>query len=273
VEVEISLWRLARTKLNGLAKAHEFLGWYKINMTTKKQQIIIDNIFVDVIRKNIKHLYFAVYPPNGRVRVSVPLRFDEEAVRKAVTAKLPWIKRQQAKFEGWEKLSPLAYVSRENHYFQGQRYLLNVIYHDGPPNVVIHNNATLDLFVRTGSDARKRERALIAWYRQQLKEAIPPLIAKWEPVIGENVAEWGVKRMKTRWGSCNIKARRIWLNLELIKKPVHCLEYIIVHEMVHLLERLHTDRFVTYMDEFMPQWRHFQDELNKAPLAYANLEY
>ncbi len=246
---------------------------YKNSVNTKMQQIIIDNIVMDLIRKDIKHLYFAVYPPNGRVRVSTPLRLDDEAVRAAITSKLPWIKRHQAKFEGQEKQPPLEYVSGERHYYQGQRYLLNVIYHDGPPKVVIRDNATLDLFVRTGSDASKRERALIAWYRQQLKEAIPPLLSKWEAIIGENVAEWGVKRMKTRWGSCNVKARRIWVNLELIKKPVHCLEYIIVHEMVHLLERLHNDRFVAYMDEFMPQWRRCQDELKQTPLAYANLGY
>ncbi len=237
------------------------------------RRIIIDNIVVDVIRKDIKHLYFAVYPPNGRVRVSAPRRMDDEAIRLAVISKLPWIKRHQAKFEGQERQPPLEYISGESHFYQGQCYVLNVIYHNDPSKVVIRDNATLDLFVRTGSDVSKRERALIAWYRQQLKEAIPPLLAKWEPIIGEDVAEWGVKRMKTRWGSCNIKARRIWLNLELIKKPGCCLEYIIVHEMVHLLERLHNDRFVTYMDEFMPRWRRCQDELNKAPLAYANLGY
>ncbi len=237
------------------------------------RRIIIDNIVVDVIRKDIKHLYFAVYPPNGKVRVSAPRRMDDEAIRLAVISKLPWIKRHQAKFEGQERQPPLEYISGESHFYQGQCYVLNVIYHNGPSNVVIRDNATLDLIVRTGSDVSKRERALIAWYRQQLKEAIPPLIAKWETIIGEEVAEWGVKRMKTRWGSCNIKARRIWLNLELIKKPGCCLEYIIVHEMVHLLERLHNDRFVTYMDEFMPRWRRCQDELNKAPLAYANLGY
>ena len=237
------------------------------------QQIIIDNLVVDVIRKDIMHMYFAVYPPNGRVRVSAPRRMDDEAIRMAVASKLPWIKRHQTKFEGKERQPPLAYVSGESHYYQGQRYLLNVIYHKDPPKVVLRNSATLDLFVRTGSDAKKRERALIAWYRQQLKEAIPALIAKWEVIIGENVAEWGVKRMKTRWGSCNIKARRIWLNLELIKQPVHCLEYIIVHEMVHMLERLHNDRFVTHMDEFMPHWRRCQDELKETPLAYANFEY
>jgi len=242
-------------------------------MTPEKRQIRIDNLVVDVIRKDIKHLYFAVYPPNGRVRVSAPLRMNDEAVRQAVISKLPWIKRHQAKFEGQERQRPLEYISGESHYYQGQRYLLKVIYHNGPPKVVIRDNAMLDLFVRTGSTAKKRERALMAWYRQQLKEAIPPLVTRWEIIIGEEVVEWGVKRMKTRWGSCNIKARRIWLNLELIKKPVHCLEYIIVHEMVHLLERLHNDRFVAYMDEFLPQWRRCQNELDKTPLAHANLGY
>ena len=242
-------------------------------MKTEIQQITIDNIIVDVIRKDIKHMYFAVYPPNGTVRVSAPRRMDDKTVREAIASKLPWITRHQAKFQSQERQSPLEYVSGERHDYQGQRYLLKVIYQNAPPKVVIHDNATLELFVRSGSDARRRERALMAWYRLQLKKAIPPLIAKWEPIIGEEVAEWCVKRMKTRWGSCNIKARRIWLNLELIKKPVHCLEYIIVHEMVHLLERLHNDRFVAYMDDFMPEWRRSQKELKKQPLAYTNLGY
>ena len=164
-------------------------------------------------------------------------------------------------------------MSGESHYFLGRRYLLNVVYHDAPPKVIIRNKTTLDLFARTGSDTAKRERVLVAWYRQQLKEMIPPLIARWEAIMGVEVAEWGVKRMKTRWGSCNIKARRIWVNLALVKKPAHCLEYIIVHEMAHLLERLHNDRFVAHMDKFMPQWRFFRDELNKAPLGYAAWEY
>ena len=123
------------------------------------------------------------------------------------------------------------------------------------------------------SGTEKRERVLLEWYRQQLKEAIPPLIAKWEAIIGVEISDWRVKKMKTKWGTCNIEQRRIWLNLELAKKPFRCLEYIIVHEMVHLLERLHNDRFVSYMDEFMPQWRRCQDELNKAPLAYAHFGY
>ena len=236
-------------------------------------QITVNGLVVDVVRKNIKNLHLAVYPPNGRVRVAAPLLVDDEAVRLAVITKWAWIKRQQSRFAGQERQSAREYLSGESHYYQGNRYLLNVVYHDAPPRVGIRNKSKLDLFVRTGSDTAKRERVLRAWYRKQLKEMVPPQIAKWEAIIGVQVADWGVKRMKTRWGSCNIKVHRIWVNLELIKKPVHCLEYIIVHEMVHLLERLHNDRFVAHMDEFMPQWRLFRDELNSAPLAHANWEY
>lgn len=236
-------------------------------------RIIVHDIVVDVIRKDIKNLHLAVYPPHGRVRVAAPLRVDDAAVRLAVISRLGWIKRQQARFEGQERQSDREYVSGESHYFQGNRFLLNVIYHDGLPNVVLRNKTTLDLFVRTESDTCQRERVLLAWYRKQLKRLIPPLITKWEAVIGVEVAEWGVKQMKTRWGSCNVEAHRIWLNLELVKKPLQCLEYILVHEMMHLLERHHNDRFVAHMDTFMPHWRLTRDELNSAPLGHATWEY
>ena len=236
-------------------------------------QITVNGLVVDVVRKDIKNLHLAVYPPNGRVRVAAPLRVDDEAVRLAVISRLAWIKRRQTKFEDQERQSAREHVSGESHYYQGNRYLLNVVYHDAPPKVAIRNKTRLDLFVRTGSDTAQRERVLLAWYRKDLKHMIPPLIVKWEAIIGVKIADWGVKHMKTKWGSCSIEARRIWLNLELIKKPVHCLEFIIVHEMVHLLERHHNDRFVAHMDKFMPQWRFLRDELNKAPLAHATWEY
>lgn len=242
-------------------------------MNTETHQISVSDVVVDVVRKDIKNLHLAVYPPDGRVRVAVPLLIDDEAVRLAVISKLAWIKRQQALFQGQDRQSAREYVSRESHYYWGDRYLLDVAYHDAPPQIVVRNKTTLDLFVRGGSDTARRERVLQEWYRRQLKAAIPPLIAKWEPIIGVEVADWRVKRMKTKWGTCTIEARRIWLNLELVKKPPQCLEYIIVHEMVHLLERLHNERFVAYMDEFMPQWRLFRDELNQAPLAHETWEY
>ena len=236
-------------------------------------QITVSDLVVDVVRKDIKNLHLAVYPPDGRVRVAAPLRVDDEAVRLAVISRLAWIKRQQAGFKGQERQSAREYVTGESHYFQGSRYLLNVIYHGGPPKVVVRNQTKLDLFVRTGSDTAQRERALLRWYRQQLKQAILPLIAKWQTIVGVEVADWGVKQMKTMWGTCTIEARRVWLNLELVKKPAHCLEYIIVHEMVHLLERHHSERFTAKMDEFMPQWRLYREELNRAPLSHETWDY
>lgn len=236
-------------------------------------QIVVNDLVVDVFRKKIKNLHLAVYPPNGRVRVAAPLHIDDEAVRLAVISRLAWIKRQQAKFAGQERQSAREYVSGESHYFQGNRYLLDVIYQDAPPKVILYSNTRLELHVRPGSSTPQRERVLLNWYRQQLKEQIPALVSKWEAVIGVEVAEWRIKHMKTRWGTCNIEHCRIWLNLELAKKSPRCLEYIIVHEIVHLLERHHNHHFVALMDQFMPQWRLLRAELNQAPLAHVEWGY
>ncbi len=236
-------------------------------------QITVDDLVVDVVRKDIRNLRLAVYPPDGRVRVAVPLRVDDEAVRLFTISKLAWIRRQQAKFAAQERPSPPEFITGESHSYQGDRYLLSVVHHDGPPAVTVRNHTTLELRVRTGSNAAQRERVLLAWYRRQLKAAVPPLIAKWEAALGVHVAEWGVKRMKTRWGTCNIKARRIWLNLELAKWPVRCLEYIIVHEILHLLESKHNDAFVAHMDRFLPQWRLIRDELKRGPLVHEIRKY
>lgn len=237
-------------------------------MSTEKHQIIINDFVVDVVRKDIKNLHLGIYPPGGRIRVAAPLRVNDEAVRLFTISRLAWIKRQQAKFAEQERQSARELVSGESHYYQGNRYLLNVIYHKGSPSVIIRNNKTMDLYVQPGSDTSQRERVLTTWYRQRLKEEIAPLIAKWEAITGVKVAGWGVKQMKTRWGTCNIEAHRIWLNLELIKKPVHCLEYIIVHEMIHLLERHHNEHFIAYMNSFMPLWRYYREELNREPLGH-----
>ena len=242
-------------------------------MNTEKHQITVNDLIVDVVRKDIKHLHLAVYPPAGRVRVAAPLRVNDEAVRLFTIARLGWIKRQQAKFAAQQRQSPREYVSGESHYYQGHRYLLSVTYRDSVPTIVIRNNTILDLFARSGSDPAQRERILTTWYRRRLKEEIAPLVTKWEPIIGVQVAGWGVKQMKTKWGTCNIEARRIWLNLELIKKPAHCLEYIIVHEIVHLLERHHNERFVAHMNRFMPLWQYYREELNREPLGHETWEY
>ena len=233
----------------------------------------MSGLTVDVVRKDIKNLHLAVYPPVGRVRVAAPLRVSDEAVRLAVISRLSWIKRQKSKFTNQARQSAREYMSGESHYFQGSRYRLNVIYHNGAGRVAIRNKSALDLYVREGSDREQRERVLLTWYRQQLKELIPQLITHWEPIVGVNVAEWQVKQMKTKWGTCNIDAQRIWLNLELVKKSHQCLEYIIVHEMVHLLERNHNDYFAELMTKFMPQWRLHREELNRSALGHEEWSY
>jgi hypothetical protein len=242
-------------------------------VTTETHQIKVSGLVVDVVRKDIKNLHLGVYPPMGRVRVAAPLRVSDEAVRLAVISRLSWIKKQKTKFTTQARQSLREFVSGESHYFQGRRYRLNVIYQEAHPRVAIRNKSTIDLFVRDGSDRAQRERVLLTWYRQQLKMLIPELISQWETIIGVNVAEWHVKYMKTKWGTCNIEAKRIWLNLELAKKSNQCLEYIVVHEMVHLLERHHNEHFIELMNKFIPEWRLHRDELNSSALGHEDWSY
>jgi len=236
-------------------------------------QITLGNISIDVVRKDIKNLHLGVYPPNGRVRIASPLKIDDEAVRLFAISKMAWIKKQQLKFETQERQSERRFVSGESHYYKGNRYLLNVIYHNAAPKVEIRNKTYIDLYVRVGSTKEKREKVLTEWYRNQLKVQVPALIDKWQKIIGVKVNDWGIKKMKTKWGTCTIASCRIWLNLELAKKPEHCLEYIIVHEMIHLIERNHTDRFVAYMNKFMPQWHLYKEELNRSMLSHEIWSY
>ena len=236
-------------------------------------QIEVQGIAVEVVRKDIKNLHIAVYPPSGRVRVAAPLAFDDTAVRMAVISRLDWIRRQQATFKKQDRQSQREFVTGESHYFKGRRYRLDVVEHDAPPKVWLPNNTKIVLRVRPDSDRDTREAVMQRWYRGHLRAQIPPLLEKWESKIGVSVAEVRIKKMKTLWGACNIEAKRIWLNLELAKKPESCLVYILVHEMVHLLERKHNDRFRALMDGFLPQWRSYRDTLNRAPLAHENWGY
>lgn len=237
------------------------------------QQMKVSGIPVDIVRKDIKNLHLAVYPPHGRVRVAVPLRTSDETVRLAVVSRLGWIRRQQNALEQQVRQSQREMITGESHFVQGRRYRLNVIEEDAPASVAIRNGRTLELRVRPETDEAKRREALQSWYRKLLREQIPDLLVKWEPMVGVRVAHCGIKRMKTKWGTCNTDAKRIWLNLELAKKPPICLEYILVHEMVHLLERHHNERFRSYMDQLLPQWRSFRDELNRAPLSHEDWDY
>lgn len=233
----------------------------------------MQGIPIEVVRKNIKNLHVGVYPPLGRVRVAAPTDVSDEAIRLAVVSRLGWIRRQQRSFAAQRRESEREMTSGESHYFQGRRYRLEVIEHDGPASISLKGKSKLQMRVRPGTRRDDREAILQRWYRARLREQIPSLVAKWEPVVGVSVAECRIKRMKTHWGTCNVEARRIWLNLELIKKPVECLEYILAHEMVHLLERYHGDQFKALMDRFMPKWHLYRDELNSGPLGHERWEY
>lgn len=223
---------------------------------------------MEIRRKAIKNLHIGVYPPNGAVRVSAPVHLDDESVRLAIVSRLSWIHRQQRSYVCQTRESAREMVTGESHYFGGARYRLDVVEHLGRQGVSVVDKRTLQLQVRPGADRLARQRVLDRWYREQLKAQVPDLISLWAAVMGVEVNECRIKRMRTLWGSCNIQAKRIWLNLELAKKPLKCLEYVLVHEMVHLLERRHNERFRGLMDQFMPDWRLRKDELNGTPLAH-----
>ncbi len=205
--------------------------------------------------------------------MATPLRLDDDVVRLAVISRLGWTRRKQSEFEHQHRQSQREFVTGESHYFEGRRYRLDVTERDKPPTVRLLNNTRMALGVRPGTDRDKRETIMNNWYRRQLRARLPKLVEKWEPKVGEHVEEIRIRKMKTCWGTCNQDARRIWLNLELAKKPVSCLEYIFVHEMVHLIEHRHNDQFRDLMNELMPQWRMHRDVLNRAPLAYAEWRY
>ena len=225
--------------------------------------LLVSDIEIEVAKKNIKNVYLSVYPPNGQVKISAPKKMTDDDISLFVMSKVPWIKKQQRKFKNQERIPEREYKSGESHYFGGQQYLLNVIYQNSNKSKVeIRNNKYIDLYVKEGSGKEKREDIIKEWYRKELKSIIPPLIQKWEEIMNLRVNEWGVKQMKTRWGTCNINAKRIWLNLELAKKSPHCLEYIIVHEMAHLIEKGHGDKFKAIMDRYYPNWKNVNAELN-----------
>ena len=237
-------------------------------MNTEARHVTVSGIKVEVVRKDIKNLHLGVYPPHGRVRVAAPLVGSDEAVRLAVIDKLGWIKRQKAKFADQPRQTQREMVNGESHYFLGQRYRLRVHERDALASVAVRGVASLDLFVRPGASADQREAVLLQWYREQLKVLIPPLLEKWQPILGVHASHWGIKKMKTKWGSCNPTAKRLWFNLELAKKPVMCLEYLVVHELVHLLERNHTERFTALMNGFLPNWSVCRVTLNSGVLGH-----
>ncbi len=235
-------------------------------------QLELGNIVIDVEHKDIKNIHLSVYPPNGKVRISAPFRMDLDTIRVFAISKLQWIKKQQETIKKQARETPREYLTRESHYFLGERYLLKITEFEASPRVILKKKE-IELIVRPDTLLEKRKEILEEWYRGELKKLVPPLIEKWEQKIGVRSEEFGIKKMRTKWGTCNQKARRIWLNLELGKKPVECIEYIIVHELVHLLERSHKDKFISLMDEHMPKWRFYRDELNRLPFSHLDWRY
>jgi predicted metal-dependent hydrolase len=223
----------------------------------------IADIEVQVVRKRVKRINLAIYPPDGRVRISVPYQVSNAHVRKIILSRLDWIKEKQAYFQRRPPAPVLHYITGEMHALFGKQYSLQVIHDQGRQGVLLNNNGILKLCVKRDAPEAIRQKLLDEWYRDEMKLRLPFLIAKWEPLIGKEVSECRIRKMRTRWGTCHIIKRRIWLNLELAKRPAECLEYVMVHEMVHLLERNHTSRFYRFMDHFLPDWRVIKDRLNE----------
>lgn len=231
-------------------------------MTTRLQ---LGDLRVEVVRKDIKNIHLGVYPPLGKVRIAAPERMALEAIRLFAISKLGWIKRQQLKLRGQARETPREYLELESHYVWGRRYLLQVVEIDARPSIQLKHKR-LRLQVRPGTSAERRGELLEHWYRSTLRDAITPLLSRWEPLIGVRTNRVYVQRMRTKWGGCNPVARNIRLNTELAKKPPECLEYIVVHELMHLREPTHDARFVALMDQVMPLWRDHRDMLNRLPV-------
>jgi predicted metal-dependent hydrolase len=230
-------------------------------------QINLDNIPVAVTFKNIKNIHLSVNPPDGEVRVSAPKHLKLDNIRVFLISKLDWIRKQIAKLQDQDRETPREFLERESHYAWGKRYLLSIKEREQAPSVRLEHSRMV-LTVRPGADLDKKRAVVEEWYRDQIKKVAQPLIAKWENIMGVKVEKLYVRRMKTKWGSCNIRKRTIRLNTNLAKNPPECLEYIIVHEMTHLLEPSHNGKFKGLMDKFMPKWSHYRDMLNRLPVRH-----
>ena len=227
---------------------------------------------VDVVLKDIKNVHLSVHPPAGRVRVSAPARMSLDTIRVFVISKLDWIRQQQKKLREQERETPREYLDRESHYAWGRRYLLEVVQSEEPSGILLRHRRLI-LTVRPGTKQAGKDALLARWYRDEIRARTLELIAKWELILGVKVKQLFVQQMKTKWGSCNSCASTIRLNTELAKKPLECLEYIVVHEMIHLLEPTHNARFVALMDQSMPRWQFLRQKLNRLPVRHVDWDY
>lgn len=242
-----------------------FLKSSRINQVTNNMNIQLGKISISVARKNIKNVHLTVHPPDGRVTLTAPTKTRSDVLRAYAISKLAWIKNQQKKLEGQARDKPRCFIERESHYVWGRRYLMTVVQEDVKPTVSL-SNKRINLVIRPGSSEIKRAEVVHQWHKSLMHEVVPDLIKKWERKLGVKVSSYYLQRMKTRWGSCNYTQGNIRLNTELVKKPKDLLEYVVVHEMVHLLEPTHSDRFVEILDKYYPSWREARLELNELPL-------
>ena len=230
-------------------------------------ELQIGNMSIAVTKKNIKNMYIRVLPPDGKVQITVPHSAGDDAIRMFAVSRISWIKKQRASFEAQARQTKRQYVTGESYYVWGRRYRLDVQY-SNVRNEVSLTGGHLILQVRPESTPEQRERVLNDWYREQLKSKLPEVIQKCEQVVGVHAYEWKVKNMRTKWGTCNIDRKRIWINLQLAKKTPECLAYVVTHELVHLLERNHNEQFQKYMDTFFPEWRVVKETMNQQMLDY-----
>lgn len=237
----------------------------RISKIGSKSVLKVEELSIDVEWKKIRNIHLRVCPPDGSVRISAPMRTDTGMLSRFAESKLDWIRKQQARIWMRKPPEPMEFVPGENHYFGGKRFVLELEERNAKPEVILEGD-TMRLYIRPDATVEKRQAVMDEFYRSQLRQALPGLIAGWEKVMNIRVNDFGIKKMKTRWGTCNRKAGRIWINLELAKRPPECLEYIVVHELVHMLERGHNNIFYGHMDRFLPRWRLIKKELNRTPL-------
>lgn len=234
--------------------------------------IKLGDIDIEVTLKDIKNVHLSVYPPYGKVKVAAPSRMSLENIKVYTISKLSWIREQQKKFKSQLRETKREFLNKESHYFLGKRYMLKIEEVNSAPFVVLKHK-TIELHIRSNSDIHKKHMVFEDWYRSELKSIITDLIAKWEKKMGVKCKSFAIRKMKTKWGSCNTDNSSILLNLELSKKPYHCIEYIVVHELVHLLERKHNDRFIMLMNKFLPEWRQLKKDLNRLPISHFDWDY
>ena len=236
-------------------------------MTTKT--ITLQKLKISTTRKDIKNIHLGVYPPDGKIRASIPLKTSDETLRLFLISKTSWIKKQQEKFIQQERQSKREYVSGESHYLFGNRYRLNVIDTNESPKIKIHKKTHLNLYVKSNTSLQQKEKLFEQFYRLELEKIIPKLLKKWGKKVGVDVNQVKIRKMKTKWGTCDAKKKQILLNLEMAKKPLHCLDYVFVHELVHMIERNHTDRFIELLESTYPKWKKSKQELNQGILSYS----